>query len=170
MQTCNRTLFLLDRRSRKILKIHRQFRNIRLVRARYKDRPTSHDETLSHSTQYPNDQGKRKHSNSLEFSLSNDHKFCHINSDCATLRAHVTNVPLIIKSLRPSQNPSCYQTLLLFSRAFAIGRCTESEVRADRINDGPHRACAAGIIGAKRYFVHGNRSARAHPDRMHASG
>ena len=170
MQTCNRTLLLLDRRSRKILKIHRQFRNIRLVRVRYKDRPTSHDETLSHSTQYPDDQGKQRHSNSLEFSLSSNHKFCHIYSDCATLRAHLTNLPLIIKSLRPSQNPSCYQTLLLFSRAFAIGRCTESEVRADRSNAGPHRAGAAGPIGAKRGFVHGNRSARAHPDRMHASG
>ena len=170
MQTCNRTLFLLDRRSRKILKIHRQFRNIRLVRVRHKDRPTSHDETLSHSTQHPNDQGKQRHSNSLEFSLSSGHEFCHIYSDYATLRAHVTNVPLIIKSLRPSQNPSCYQTLLLFSRAFAIGRCTESEVRSDRSNDGPHRACAAGAIGAKRGFVHGNRSAMAHPDRMHASG
>ena len=170
MQTCNRTLFLLDRRSRKILKIHRQFRNIRLVRVRYKDRPTSHDETLSHSPHYPNDQGKQRHSNSLEFSLSSDRKFCHIYSDCATLRAHVTNVPLIIKSLHPSQNPSCYQTLLLFSRAFAIGRCTESEARADRSNDGPHLACATGVIGAKRCFVHGNRSARTHPDRLCASG
>ena len=35
---------------------------------------------------------------------------------------------------------SCYQSLLLFSCAFAIGRRSESEVRADRSNGGADRA------------------------------
>lgn len=68
MQTCNRTLLLLNRRSGKVLKIQRYFRNIRFIRVRHKDRPTSHDEPLSRSTQY-SDQGKHKHSNSPESSL-----------------------------------------------------------------------------------------------------
>ena len=130
MQTCNRTLLLSNRRSGKILKIQRQFRNIRFVRVRYKDRPTSHDEPLSRSTQYPNDQGKQKHSNSLKFSLpltTNTFTLVQTVQSCAP----VTNVCLTNKSLRSSVHPSRYQTLILFSRAFAIARRAESEVRAD---------------------------------------
>ena len=40
-------------------------------------------------------------------------------------------------------NPSWHQTLFLFSRAFALGRRTESEVRADRNDGGADRAGAA---------------------------
>lgn len=86
MQTCNRTLLILNRRSRTVFKIQRQFRDIRLVRVRHKHRPTSHDEPPLHSTRYSNDQRKRKHSSSQEFSLSPDHKYFHTYSDCSSQR------------------------------------------------------------------------------------
>lgn len=61
--------------------------------------------------------------------------------------APVTNVCLTNKSLRSSVYPSRYQTLFLFSRAFAIARRAESEVRADCSNGGTDRT------GSARTFV-----------------
>ena len=61
--------------------------------------------------------------------------------------APVTNVCLTNKSLRSSVHPSRYQTLILFSQAFAIARRAESEVRTDRNNGGTDRT------GAARAFV-----------------
>lgn len=81
MQTRNRTLLLLNRRSGMLLKIQRQFRNIRPARVRYKHQPTSHDEPPSHSTRYPNNHGKQKCSNYREFSLSTNYKYFHTYSD-----------------------------------------------------------------------------------------
>lgn len=87
-----------------------------------------------------------KESKTLKLSgifTSTDRKYFHNCSVCATLRAHVTNLYLTNMSLHSSVNPSWHQTLFLFSRAFALGRRTESEVRADRNDGGANRAGAA---------------------------
>jgi len=63
-----------------------------------------------------------KESKTLKLSgifTSTDRKYFHNYSVCATLRAHVTNLYLTNKSLRSSVKPFWYQTLFLFSHAFA---------------------------------------------------
>lgn len=87
-----------------------------------------------------------KESKTLKLSrifTSTDRKCFHNCSVCATLRAHVTNLCRTNKSLHSSVNPFWYQTLFLFSHAFALGRRTEFEVRADRNDGGANRAGAA---------------------------
>ena len=84
------------------------------------------------------------------------------------MRIHVTNVSLTNESLRSSVNPSRYQALILFSRAFAIARRAESETH-EILNHAAGTIDTSAVKASKRARITQHRGARDADSGLQAS-